>query len=393
MFSFSIAGIATARNVMLQLVIIGAMTGLWRAIGTISYIVYSTYGLATPGTIILSTFLLCALVSTLIGSSMGTSATMGVICATTAFSMGLDPAIVGGAVLSGCAVGDRCSPVSGPATLISSLTETDIYDFCRMMVRTAVLPFILTGIIYYFIGGKASNVVISSPIELFESYYDMSIWMLLPAVVLIILIIVRLKVRHAMLISVVVSVIVGIFNHSLSFRKIFSIIIFGFHPENEEIARLLAGGGVVSMAKIIGIILISSTYSGIFKGTGFLNGIKKLVKHLSDRTNTFFATLVTSIATSMLACNQTLSVMLTNDVCSELVDDNEKRAIYLSDTAILVAELIPWSIAGTAVLLFVGSPITGLLFSFYNYLLPLCTLLFSCFEKKVFDRYIGKKLS
>ena len=393
MLSFSISGVVTARNVMLQLVIIGAMTGLWRAIGTISYIVYSTYSLATPRTIILSTYLLCALVSTLIGSSMGTSATMGVICATTAMSMGLSPALVGGAVLSGCAVGDRCSPVSGPATLISSITKTDIYTFCRMMTRTALLPFILTGAIYYFLTGTAVHESSSDLMKVFSSYYRMNLWMLFPAAVLVLLIICRLKVRHAMLVSVAASILVGLFNHSLNFKEIFSIIIFGFHPEDENLARLISGGGIISMSKIIGIILISSTYSGIFRGTGFLHGIKEHVAKLSSVTNSFFATLVTAIATSALACNQTLAVMLTNDVVSELVVDNEKRAIYLSDSAILISALIPWSIAGTAVLLFVGAPLNGLLFSFYNYLLPLCTLFFSFFGDRIFNSYIGKKLS
>ncbi len=390
MLSFSLAGVMIARNVMIQLVIIGAMTGLWRATGTIAYIVCSSYNLFTPSMIILVIFLLCAVVSTLTGSAMGTSASVGVICATLAYSMGINPALVGGAVLSGSAVGDRCSPVSGPALVVVSITETEIYSYCRMMARSALIPFVLTAAIFLLVGrSTGTSLVIASPVDVFLCNYNMNILMLLPALVMVVLVVLRVRVRLAMAASVVSAIFVGATIQHMGAVEIIMTMIVGFRPEDPELAHLVSGGGILSMAQIIGIILISSTFSGIFKGTGFLTGVKKHVKKLSDRTNCYFASLVTSIVTSMIGCNQTLAVMLENDVCADIVPNGSKRALFLADTATLISELIPWSIAGTAMLVFVGAPMTGLLFAFYNFLVPLCTLVASLFGDAFLDRYIG----
>ena len=390
MISFSLAGVMIARNVMIQLVIIGAMTGIWRASGTIAYIVCSSYHLFTPMAITLISFFLCAIVSTLTGSAMGTGATVGIICATMAVSMGVDPALIGGAILSGSAVGDRCSPVSGPALLVASITETEIYSNCRMMVRTALAPFLLTALIYLIVGrGSSSFSPVSSPVEVFLKNYNTNILMLLPALVIVVLVAFRVRVRVAMAASVSTAVAVGALVQHMGAGEIVSAMLIGFRPEDPELSHLIAGGGVLSMSRIIGIIFISSTFSGMFRGTGFLSGVKKHVRELAERTNSYFASLVTSIVTSMIGCNQTLAVMLENDVCSDIVPDGSERALFLADTATLISELIPWSIAGSAILLFVGAPISGLLFAFYNFLVPLCTLLASLLGRGLFAWYIG----
>ena len=57
--------------------------------------------------------------------------------------------------LVGCLFGDRCSPVSTSALLISELTHTDIYDNLRAMVRTAFVPFALTCAVYAVLGAMA----------------------------------------------------------------------------------------------------------------------------------------------------------------------------------------------------------------------------------------------
>ena len=79
----------------------------------------------------------------------------------------------------------------------------------------------------------------------------------------------------------------------------------------------------------------------------------------------------------MIACNQTLTVMLTHQLCSGFYGDRKALAIDLEDSAIIVAPLIPWSIAGGAPLSAIGAPHSALLFAFYLYLLPLARLAFS----------------
>ena len=147
-FGMSWKGIKTAKNILITFLLIGMLTALWRAAGTIPAIVSYCAGLMNPSVMILMAFLLNCLVSVLTGTAFGTAATMGVICMTMAKAMGCNEILTGGAILSGVFFGDRCSPVSTSALLVSELTHTNIFDNIRLMVRTAIVPLILTCAFY-----------------------------------------------------------------------------------------------------------------------------------------------------------------------------------------------------------------------------------------------------
>ena len=96
------------------------------------------------------------------------------------------------------------------------------------------------------------------------------------------------------------------------------------------------GGGILSNMKVIAIVGISSCYSGIFKGTDFLHGIKDLVGRLNSKITPFGTTLLTSVVTAAVSCNQTLSIMLTNQLCGE--NNPDKKENYCRPAYWLEAE-------------------------------------------------------
>jgi len=58
------------------------MTAIWRASGSIAFIVYYASQICVPSLMLLGTFLLCTMMSLLTGTSFETAATIGVICLT-----------------------------------------------------------------------------------------------------------------------------------------------------------------------------------------------------------------------------------------------------------------------------------------------------------------------
>ena len=74
--------------------------------------------------------------------------------------------------------------------------------------------------------------------------------------------------------------------------------------------------------------------------------------------------------------------MLTSQLCANVESDRQRRAIDLEDTAVVVAPLIPWSIAGAVPLASVGAPEASLLFACLLYLLPLCRLVRALLERR-----------
>ena len=86
------------------------------------------------------------------------------------------------------------------------------------------------------------------------------------------------------------------------------------------------------------------------------------------------AMLLTSVFASAIACNQTLAIILTHQLCRDAQPSRETTAISLENSAVVVAPLIPWSIAGGVPLASVGAPTVSLCFACFLYLLPLWRL-------------------
>lgn len=208
----------------------------------------------------------------------------------------------------------------------------------------------------------------------FGSEFRLSWIALLPAAVILLLSVVQAGVKIAMIASIVTAIPVCIGLQNMAFTELPELLLNGFHSTDVTVAAMLNGGGITSMLKVGAIVCISSSYSGIFQATGILNGFQKMVCLLADRTKPYFAVLVTSILTSVMACNQTLAIMLTDQLCSRTEPDKLRFANNLEDSAVLIAPLVPWSIACAVPLTAAGAPGYSVLFAVFLYLLPLCDL-------------------
>ena len=382
----ALSGIRTVSNILITFFLIGVLTAFWRAAGTIPMIVCYASAWIKPSIFLLMTFLLNGLVSTLTGTSFGTSATMGVICATMGNAMGVSPVLTGGAVLSGAFVGDRCSPVSTSALLVSAVTGTDIYRNIRNMLRSALVPFLASCAVYLVIGFRPSGAGDMIDLNaLFSKQFSLHWSALLPAVVILTLSLCRVNVKLAMTASIVTAVPLCLFLQHIPAGELLRAAVLGFWPEDAEVAAMVSGGGVLSMCRVAGIVCLSSSYSEIFRKTGLLDGAKRIISGLAQRSTAFIATLVTSVVAGMIACNQTLTILLVTQLCGDLqgkphstsahstsgVEIREAFALDLEDSAVVVAPLIPWSIAGAVPLSAIGAPTGAILASFYLFLLPL----------------------
>ena len=369
------SGVKTSTSVLLVFPLIGMLTALWRTCGALPLIICCAVDLIRPEILLLMTFLLNCGVSVLTGTAFGAAATMGTICVSVGVSMGMDPLLLGGAMLSGVYFGDRCSPVSTSALLVSELTGTDIYDNIRRMVKTALVPFLVSCAVYLLLGLSRGGD--SARADLWPLYgREMTLhWvMCLPAVLILILSVLRVNVKKAMSVSILAAVVLCIFLRHLDAVTILKTAILGYTASDAEVGAMLNGGGIISMVRVALIVMISSAYSGIFRKTGLLDGLCGRVTALSERTSPYASMLLTAVLASLLACNQTLTIILTNQLCAPSQKDKEKFAINLENSAVVVAPLIPWSIAGATPLSTVGAPMTGMAFACFLYILPLCEL-------------------
>ena len=378
----SFEGVLTVKNILLVFVLIGMITALWRASGTIAFIVYMGSKLISPSILILLTFLLCSILSFLIGTSLGAAATMGVICVSIGKAMGINPYYLGGAVLSGIYFGDRCSPMSTSALLITELTKTNLYTNIKLMFKTSIIPFVTTCLFYLFLGLKSSTSPVSiDATNIFKENYNLNIVVIVPAILIIILSLFKVNVKKTMLLSIVISFIIAMFFQKESVTSLINYCVYGFYHSNEKLNSMMKGGGILSMLNVGLIVAISSSYSGIFKETKMLVLMKKYLKEFSKKTSNYFVIFLSSIISGAIACNQSLGIILTYELCEEL-EDKQNMAIILENTIVLLAGLIPWNIAMAVPLKTIDIGLMSGLFAFYLYFLPFWNLFLGIIKEK-----------
>ncbi len=365
-------GVATVWKILFTFLLIGVMTALWRAAGTVPFLVCQASRLIRPGVFLLMSFLLNCGLSVLTGTSFGTAATMGVICAAMGTAMGVWPVLTGGAILSGVFFGDRCSPVSTSALLVAAITKTNIYDNIKAMLRTALLPFLLTCAIYGALGLSVHGTGAGLDLQaVFAGSFRLHWTALIPAAVILILAAFRVNVRLAMTASILSALPVCLFLQGMPVREVLLSALRGFTPADPEAAALVSGGGILSMLNVSAIVCLSSSYSGLFQKTGLLDGCKRGAARLNRALGRYRATALVSIPAGMVACNQTLAILLTEQLCRDHYENKGDLALDLEDSAAITSPLIPWCIAGAVPLAMVGAPRTALLLAVYLWLIPL----------------------
>ncbi|MBM7699645.1 Na+/H+ antiporter NhaC family protein [Kurthia huakuii] len=383
MMHFSWDGIRQIKGMLFIFVLIGMMTGIWRAAGTIPMIIDVATGFLVPSIFIIVVFLLNCLVSVLTGTAFGTVATVGVICMTIGNVMGENPLFVAGAILSGIYFGDRCSPMSTSALLVCELTHMKLFEHIRQMIKTAAIPFAITSIIYIILGFiHTPDKVVNHVTDIFADSFVLNGYTLIPAALIFVLLLLKMKIKPTMFISIVSGIVICAVVQQMSMAEIASTLWGGYVADNMQLGAMLDGGGIVSMVNVIAIVCLSSSYFGIFNGTNMLESVQHSVELLADKTTNFFTGTVVSIVAIMISCNQTLAVMLTYQLNKDIYDDDKKTASMLADTAIVIPPLIPWSIACAVPLAAIDAPVASIFFASYLYLLPLAGIIRSFYMKR-----------
>ncbi|MEM6450231.1 MAG: Na+/H+ antiporter NhaC family protein [Cyanobacteria bacterium P01_D01_bin.105] len=392
LFKMAYAGARKALPVIYVLWLIGILTAVWMAAGTVPALVYYGTGLISPRFFLLWAFVLTGLVSTLIGTSFGTISTLGIALMVMARASGLPENPVAGAIIAGAFVGDRCSPLSSSAHLVAAVTRTNLYRNLRNMLISGFWPLVISLLFYAALALAFPAANLSSTITAaLPNAFDLSPVVLLPAIAVLLLAVGRVEVKLAMLVSIGLGVAIA---HSLqhySFLKIFQFSLLGFQlgqssSQLSSLQTVLLGGGLMPMVKATFVVIISTALAGIFSASKILQFIDDWLTHIRTQRQLKQATAVVSIFSNLFGCTQTIAILLTqsimhphyskydqkHDQTHELTETVDSQlALDLEDTAVVIAPLIPWNIASLIPMatLSVGSGFIP--YAAYLFLLPL----------------------
>ena len=369
-------GMVTSMKVLRILLLLGLLTALWRAGGTVAFFVWMGVQLITPGTFVLIAFLLSSTFSLAFGSCFGVVGTAGVILMTIARSGGANLAVTAGAIMSGIYFGERLSPASSSAALVAAVAGVDQRSFQVRMWKDTPVPFLLTLALY---GGLSIwnpiQSVDAQVVAALEDGFSLSWITALPAAALLILPWVKISTIISITVSCVLAAGCALFVQGQSIGEMLYTCVFGYRPALPELVELMSGGGLISMISVCLIVVLSCAYSGMFNGTGLLAPVTNRVSALSKRIGLFGAHVVVSFVCCALFCNQTVGIVMSGQLLGEEYQHQGlppmELAANVGNSVVNLAGLVPWAIAASVPLttMEVGSSILPL--AFYLYLLPL----------------------
>lgn len=128
-----VATIGSAMPSILILFLIGSLAGTWMISGVVPTMIYYGLNIINPKLFLVTAVLVGSIVSVATGSSWSTVATIGVALLGIGKALGMNEAIVAGAIISGAYFGDKMSPMSDTTNLAPAMAGTDLFTHIRYM--------------------------------------------------------------------------------------------------------------------------------------------------------------------------------------------------------------------------------------------------------------------
>ena len=376
----ALGGGKTAFVVLRILILIGVLTGIWRAGGTIAYFVAMGLRLITPNSFMLVAFLLPALLCLAFGSSFGVSGTAGVILMTIARSGGANLVVAAGAALSGAYVGERLSPASSAAALVAAVSKADQPAFQRQMWKDSVLPLALSVAVY----GVLARIypiqrVDPEILKALEDCFNLSWITILPAAALLILPWFKVKAITAIAVSCLLAAVSAVVAQGMSPAEVLRVFVLGYQETDPLLSSIMSGGGLVSMVNSVCIVFLSCAYAGIFNGTGILDPLKERAGSLAERVGRVPAQCLVGLCTGGLFCNQTVAIVMNQQIMERHYRQRGLTQLDMArdigNTVVNLVGMIPWAIACSVPLANMGGGAASIPFAVFLWLVPVCAWL------------------
>lgn len=380
---------------LLFFLLIGALIGVWMQAGTVPALVYYGLDILNPRYFLVSSFVICAIVSTVIGTSWGTVGTVGiaVMGIATASGIQIPLPVIAGSVVSGSWFGDKMSPVSDSTVLTATACGTDVYKHIRSMCYTT-LPASLISLILFFVVNQyyAQDIVLNQqaiqPLkDTLNELYQINLWVLIPPVLLVILCILKIDAVVSLLSAIGAGVLVSVLIQKNTISLAFDAVMHGVSVETpvEVVNVLLNRGGIYSMMPTFLLGFMALCLGGALERTRALHVIlESITKKTRSVAALVFTTMVSCFMGNAVFGDVYLTIVLNSNLYRSTYEEKGLDLSVLSRTVeeatTMSTPLIPWTAASAFVVGALGiSTMEYLPFAFLNLVIPVVSLLVAFF--------------
>ena len=389
---------------LLILLCVGMLSGSWMISGIVPTLIYYGVQVMSPQFFLVTTCIICALVSLLSGSSWTTIATIGVALLGIGHALGMSEAWTAGAIISGAYFGDKMSPLSDTTILASSATGTDLFTHIRYMMLTTIPTFLIT-IIIFFIAGlghvEEAELHVGQYTEGLERTFHISLWTLLVPLLTGVLIARRVPSLIVLFLSSVMAGIVALILQPHILHEIGGGLVQGLaityygatavDTGNASLNELVSTGGMAGMLNTIWLILCAMCFGAAMVASRMIESLTQVIVRLvRSRVSLVSSTVGTGIFLNLTTGDQFISIVLNADIYKQAYREKGYESRLLSrtceDSATVTSVLIPWNTCGMTQSTVLGVPtLTYLPYCIFNLISPLMSIIVAAIGWRIFQ--------
>ena len=401
--------IASCTPAIIILLLIGAIGGTWMVSGIVPTMIYYGMQIIRPEVFFVSSSVLCALVSLMIGSSWTTVATIGLALMGIGKAHGFDDGWIAGSIITGAYFGDKLSPLSDTTVLASSVSGTPLFTHIRYMLYTTVPTFCIS-LIIFLIAGFTMDVQghgnVAEFMDGLQHTFVISPWLLIVPVLTGIMIARRWPSMVVLFLAILLAAIVGLLVQTSLVHTISGSEGGGFLASYKGMMQVCYGStnietgvpmlndlvhtsGMAGMMPTIWLIICAQTFGGALTATGQLQDLMRIVlRWVKGAASLVASTVGTAIFCNIAMADQYLSIMLSSSMFKDTYREKgyEPRLLSRSceDGATVTSVLVPWNTCGLTQSTVLGvATLTYLPYCFFNYLSPITSIVVATLGWKI----------
>lgn len=308
------AGHSNIITMCLIYLLAGAFSAVASATGGVDAVVNAGLSLIPPAFLLPGLFLISAVVSTAMGTSMGTIGAIGPIAVAVAMKTGIDPALMAGTIVSGAMFGDNLSIISDTTIAATRTQGCEMKDKFRENLKIALPAALLTVLLLVFLTPEP-QVVETKPFD----------WLLvLPYAFILVLAVIGINVFVVLFSGIVFAGCIG-FMGDYQGAAFLNDVYKGFSDMQEIFLLSMFIGGLSEFIRINGGLDFLAKQ--IQKITSI---IAKWHRQVADQLG--IAALV--LTSNLCIANNTVSIIVAGPVAKKLAEDGNisaKRSASLLD--------------------------------------------------------------
>ena len=354
---------------------VGLLIGSWVFSGTIPMIIYYGVDLISPQYLVLTAFVIAAIISTVTGTSWGSAGTVGVAIMGIAQGLDVNLAATAGAVVAGAYFGDKLSPLSDTTNLAPIAAGSELYEHIRHMFYTTIPATIVAIAAYLFFGSEAasSGANVSESVLALQGQLDKifhwNIILLLPVFFVLAGSVLKWPTIPVMIIASLFSVALGVIIQGFSLKNGFISVMTGFNVTmsginmefSKDITKLLNRGGVSSVNSTTILVICAMGFAGIISKTGMLTKVlHTIMAKVKSTAGVIISTIGSCLTVAFVTGSSYLSILIPGEMFKDFYKEKNLAAKNLSrtleDSGTVIVPLIPWSAAGAYMTATLGVP-------------------------------------